>query len=101
MVIKKDGRREPYDRQKLSAGIVKACEKRPISMNRIEGLVDAIEKKIEKSHDREVRSNEIGELVVEALYDLDEVAYVRFASVYKQFRDASQFMKELKRFLRK
>ena len=101
MVIKTDGRREPYDRQKLIAGIVKACEKRPIGISRIEALVDTIEKKLDKSHDREVTSKEIGEMVVERLYDLDEVAYVRFASVYRQFRDATHFMKELKKFLRK
>jgi transcriptional repressor NrdR len=101
MVIKTDSRREPYDRQKLLSGILKACEKRPISISRIEALVDSIEKQLEKSHDREVKSKEIGELVVEKLYELDEVAYVRFASVYRQFRDATQFMKELRKFLRK
>ncbi|MFC1590357.1 transcriptional regulator NrdR [Candidatus Omnitrophota bacterium] len=101
MVIKKDSRREPYDRNKLIAGMLKACEKRPISISRIEAVVDNIEKRLDKSDDREVKSEEVGELVVKSLYDLDEVAYVRFASVYKQFKDATQFMKELRKLLKK
>lgn len=100
MVIKKDGRREPFDRNKLLAGIVKACEKRPISMERLEKLVNSIEQNIQKDFQREVRSKAIGELVMKKLYDLDEVAYVRFASVYRQFKDVNQFMKEIKHLLR-
>lgn len=100
MVIKKDGRREGFEREKLIKGILVACEKRPVSMKRIEKLVDDIEKYIERKHDREVASREIGELVMQKLHELDEIAYVRFASVYRQFRDVGQFMKELKTFLR-
>ncbi|MBN2453171.1 MAG: transcriptional repressor NrdR [Candidatus Omnitrophica bacterium] len=100
MVIKKDGRREGFEREKLIKGILVACEKRPVSMKRIEKLVDDIEKYIGRRHDREVASREIGELVMHKLHELDEIAYVRFASVYRQFRDVGQFMKELKRFLK-
>jgi transcriptional repressor NrdR len=101
MVMKKDSRREPFDRGKLMSGILKACEKRPVSVERIGRLVDSIEQKLEKTHEREVRSKEIGELVMKALHSLDEIAYVRFASVYRQFKDVGQFVKELKKFLRK
>ena len=97
MVVKKDARREPFDREKLMKGIMVACEKRPVSIKRIEKLVDDIEKLVEKRHDREVASKEIGELVMKGLHSIDEIAYVRFASVYRQFRDAGQFMKEQKR----
>jgi transcriptional repressor NrdR len=97
MVVKKDSRREPFDREKLMKGIMVACEKRPVSVKRIEKLVEDIEKLVEKRHDREVGSKEIGELVMKGLHSIDEIAYVRFASVYRQFRDAGQFMKELKR----
>ncbi|MDD5422161.1 MAG: transcriptional regulator NrdR [Candidatus Omnitrophota bacterium] len=100
MVIKKDGRREPFSREKLMNGIIVACEKRPVSIKRIEKLVDEIERDLEKNHDREAGSKEVGELVMKALRTLDEIAYVRFASVYRQFRDAGQFVKELKKFLR-
>jgi len=100
MVIKKDGRREHFDREKLMKGILVACEKRPVSIARIERTVDATERKLEKEHDREVSSREIGELVMKTLHELDEIAYVRFASVYRQFRDVGQFMKELKKFLK-
>ena len=100
MVVKKDGRREPFDRKKLLAGIIKACEKRPISIEKQESLVDKIEKQIQRRFAKEVDSKEIGELVMKHLYELDEIAYVRFASVYRQFRDVSQFMKELKKFLK-
>lgn len=99
MVIKKDGRREPFDRNKIVTGIVKACEKRPISMDRIDGVVDSIEQSIQKKFDKEVSSSQIGELVMDALHDLDEVAYVRFASVYRSFKDLNQFMKELRELL--
>ena len=100
MVIKKDGRREPFDREKLMGGILKACEKRPVSIERIERLVDDIERKLEKKYDQEVKSKEIGELVMNNLHELDEIAYVRFASVYRQFKDVNQFVKEIKRFLK-
>ena len=100
MVIKKDGRREHFDRQKLMSGLLKACEKRPVSVARVEKLADDIERNIGKTHDREVSSKEIGELVMKSLHELDEIAYVRFASVYRQFRDVGQFMKELKKFLK-
>jgi transcriptional repressor NrdR len=100
MVIKKDGRREGFDREKLMKGIMVACEKRPVSIKRIESLVDDIERRLERMHDREVASREIGELVMKGLHELDEIAYVRFASVYRQFRDVGQFVKELKKFLR-
>jgi len=100
MVIKKDGRREPFEREKLIKGILVACEKRPIGVKRIEKLVDDIERYLERKHDREVASREIGELVMKHLHDIDEIAYVRFASVYRQFRDVGQFMKELKHFLK-
>jgi len=100
MVIKKDGRREPFDREKLMKGIMVACEKRPVSVARIEKIVEEIERMLEKTHDREVASREIGETVMKRLHELDEIAYVRFASVYRQFRDVGQFMKELKKFLK-
>ncbi len=100
LVIKKDGRREHFDREKLLTGIMKACEKRPVSVQRMERLVDDIEKVLEKGYDREVKSKEIGELVMKRLHSLDEIAYVRFASVYRQFKDVSEFMKELKQFLK-
>lgn len=100
MVIKKDGRREAFNREKLMNGIMVACEKRPVSIKRIEKLVDDIERTLEKTHDREAASKEIGELVMKSLHSLDEIAYVRFASVYRQFRDVGQFMKELKTFLK-
>lgn len=100
MVIKKDSRREPFDREKLMKGIMVACEKRPISIKRIEKIVEEIERMLEKTHDREVASREIGETVMKRLHEVDEIAYVRFASVYRQFRDVGQFMKELKKFLK-
>lgn len=101
MVVKRDGRRQPFDRKRILAGLVKACEKRPVSMETLEDLTDAIEKAISKEQDREVSSKRIGELIMEKLADLDEVAYVRFASVYRQFRDVNQFMDELKTMLDK
>ncbi len=101
LVIKKDGRREPFDRKKILSGIIKACEKRPISMEKIEDIVIQIERAIQKKSDREVSSSRIGELVMERLKGLDDVAYVRFASVYRQFKDVGQFMVELKDILNK
>ena len=100
MVIKKDSRREAFDREKLMNGILVACEKRPVSVKRIESLVNDIERSLEKKHEKEIASKEIGELVMKGLHGIDEIAYVRFASVYRQFRDVGQFMKELKTFLR-
>ena len=99
MVIKKDGRREPFDRKKLLAGIMKACEKRPIGVEKMEDLVTWVERAIQKKSDREVSSSRIGELIMEKLKTLDDVAYVRFASVYRQFKDVGQFMTELKDIL--
>ena len=101
MVIKKDGRRESFDRNKIISGILKACEKRPVSVEKVETLVDRVEKELQKSFDKEVKAGVIGELVMEHLHKLDEVAYVRFASVYRQFKDINQFMKELKDLLSK
>jgi len=101
MVIKKDSRREPFDRKKLLAGIMKACEKRPVSMERMEEIATGVERAIQRKSDREVNSQDIGELIMEKLRTLDDVAYVRFASVYRQFKDVSQFMKELKTMLDK
>ena len=101
MVIKKDGRREPFDRKKILAGIIRACEKRPVSMERMEEIISQVERSIQKKSDREVSSSRIGELVMEKLKVLDDVAYVRFASVYRQFKDVGQFMVELKDILGK
>lgn len=100
MVIKKDGRREPFDRKKLLAGILKACEKRPIPMEKIEGMVDEIERTLQRNYEKEISSMDIGELVMKQLHKLDEVAYVRFASVYRQFKDINQFMSELSTLLK-
>ncbi len=97
MVIKKDGRREPFSREKITNGIIKACEKRPISMETINNLVGNIEEAIKSEGVDEVKSNLIGELVISQLGDLDEVAYVRFASVYRQFKDLSSFVKEIRK----
>ena len=101
MAIKKDGRREPFDRKKILSGVMKACEKRPISMEKMEEIVIQVERAIQKKSDREVSSTRIGELVMEKLKVLDDVAYVRFASVYRQFKDVGQFMEELKGILSK
>lgn len=95
-IIKNDQRREPYDRQKLMQGIVSACKKRPVSMKKIESIVDKIENAIDKLGKTEVSSTEIGKLVMVELYELDEVAYVRFASVYRKFKDVSEFISEVK-----
>ncbi len=101
LVIKKDARREPFDRQKIITGLLKACEKRPISIEQLEELAGVIEKTLTRKFDKEISSKQIGELVMSQLVKLDEVAYVRFASVYRQFRDVSQFMKEMKTILKK
>ncbi len=99
MIIKKDNRRELFDREKLLGGLLKACQKRPVSAEALEGIVNDIETKIENSLEREVSSDQIGEFVMERLKDIDEVAYVRFASVYRQFKDISTFMSELNKLL--
>ena len=95
-IIKNDQRREPFDRQKLMQGLVSACKKRPISMKKIESIVDKIENQLEKIGKTEVPSTEIGKMVMTELYRLDEVAYVRFASVYRKFKDVSDFISEVK-----
>jgi transcriptional repressor NrdR len=100
-VCKKDGRREPFDRFKIINGIVKACEKRPISKSNIELLVDRLETRLQESTEREISTTTIGEWVMKELHGMDEVAYVRFASVYRSFRDISEFMKELQELLKK
>ncbi len=101
MVIKKDGRRENFNREKILKGIIKAVEKRPISMDRINNLVDEIEKKLYSMPEKEINSKIIGEIIMTKLEELDEVAYVRFASVYRQFKDINTFMEELSRLLEK
>jgi len=97
MIIKKDGRREPFSREKITNGIIKACEKRPISIETINNLVNNIEETIKSEGVDEIKSNLIGELVISKLRDLDEIAYVRFASVYRQFKDLSSFVKEIRK----
>ena len=100
MVVKKDKRREPFDRQKLMVGIVTACKKRPVSLEQIEEIVEEIESELQNLSQIEIESREIGERVMKKLHDVDEVAYVRFASVYRQFKDVGQFMEELKGLLK-
>ncbi|MBU0694606.1 MAG: transcriptional regulator NrdR [Candidatus Omnitrophica bacterium] len=101
MVIKKDGRRESFNRGKMLNGLLRACQKRPISMEKLEKLVAEVEVEIQKKFEQEAQSRHIGELVVEKLAKLDDVAYVRFASVYHQFKDINQFMRELREILGK
>ena len=101
MVVKRDGRRQPFDRKKIISGIVKACEKRPVSMDKIEEITVEIERQVQRKYDREVGAKELGEIIVQKLAVLDEVAYVRFASVYRQFKDVNQFMNELRLILDK
>jgi transcriptional repressor NrdR len=96
IVIKRDGRQEPFDREKMVAGIMKACEKTSIDAEAVESLVDEIESTLQSKYDKEVKSQELGELVMERLHSLDEVAYLRFASVYRHFKDAEAFMEEIK-----
>jgi transcriptional repressor NrdR len=95
-VVKKDGRREPFDRGKIVSGLKKACEKRPISTATIEGVTDRIEKRIQDMGETEIVSTAVGEEVMKELSQLDQVAYVRFASVYREFKDIDQFMEEIK-----
>ncbi len=101
MVIKKDGRRQPFDRKKVLSGIMKACEKRPIGMDKMEDVIIQVERAVQKKGGKEVPTSKIGELVMEKLKELDEVAYVRFASVYRQFKDVGQFMDELKGIIKR
>ena len=101
MVIKKDGNRQAFDRDKIVRGMIKSCEKRPVSADEIEEAVNNIEKKIENSMRREITSLEIGEMVMDELKDLDEVSYVRFASVYREFKDLQSFVDELENFVKK
>ena len=99
IVVKKDKTREVFDRTKILNGIIRACEKRPVSLKAIERITDNIEKKLHNSLENEITSDKIGELVMEELKNLDDVAYVRFASVYRQFKDINTFMDELKKLI--
>lgn len=99
VVIKKDGSRQSFDRNKLLNGMIRACEKRPVSLEAMEKMVDEIEQILQNELNREVPSAQIGEMVMDRLKDVDEVAYVRFASVYRQFKDISTFMSELNKLL--
>jgi transcriptional repressor NrdR len=100
-VIKKDGSRQPFERTKIIAGMQRACEKRPVSIEQIEEMVDRLERRFQESAEKEIPASLIGEAVMEALKDVDEVAYVRFASVYRQFKDINAFMTELTDLLQK
>ncbi|PWU02906.1 MAG: transcriptional regulator NrdR [Terriglobia bacterium] len=100
MVIKKDGRREKFDRQKVLSGLLKACEKRPVSMGRLSEMVNQVESKVSDSPDREISTTEIGEFLMDSLRELDKIAYVRFASVYRDFQDEQAFFNELKNLMR-
>jgi transcriptional repressor NrdR len=100
MVIKKDGRREKFERQKVLGGLLKACEKRPISMAKLSELVNRVESKVSDSPDREISTTEIGEFLMESLREMDKIAYVRFASVYRDFQDEQAFFNELKNLMR-
>jgi transcriptional repressor NrdR len=101
MVVKKDGRREKFDRQKVLGGLLKACEKRPVSMVRLSDLVNKVESRVSDSPDREISTTEIGEFLMDSLRDMDKIAYVRFASVYRDFQDEQAFLNELKNLTRK
>jgi len=100
MVVKKDGRREKFERQKVLGGLPKACEKRPISMAKLSELVNRVESKVSDSPDREISTTEIGEHLMESLREMDKIAYVRFASVYRDFQDEQAFFNELKNLMR-
>lgn len=99
IIVKKDGNRQPYDRNKILKGILKACEKRPVPINTIELTVDEIERTLYNSMEKEITSQHIGEMIMEKLKEIDEVSYVRFASVYRQFKDINTFMEELNKLL--
>jgi len=100
MVVKKDGSRQPFDRQKVMAGLLRACEKRPIPFSKLEVIVNQVEKFVQDSRDRERPTQKIGELIMKRLKEIDKVAYVRFASVYLDFKDLSEFMSELRSLVR-
>jgi transcriptional repressor NrdR len=100
MVVKKDGRREIFDRGKVMSGLLRACEKRPISSTQLESIVNEVEKAVQDSTDRELSTNDLGKVIMKRLKGLDKVAYVRFASVYLEFEDVSEFMTELKYLVR-
>jgi len=100
MVVKKDGKREIFERNKILAGLLRACEKRPISSSQLESIVDSVEKNVQDSTDRELPTSEMGKIIMRRLKELDKVAYVRFASVYLEFEDVSEFMTELKNLVR-
>jgi len=100
-VVKKDGRREPFDRKKIVEGVSRACQKRPVSAEQVEALVEAVERELQELGEREIRTAAIGEAVMKRLRALDEVAYVRFASVYRAFRDVAEFMNELEHLVKK
>ncbi|MBW1646256.1 MAG: transcriptional repressor NrdR [Deltaproteobacteria bacterium] len=95
MIVKRDGRRETYDRQKVTVGIQKACEKRPVGVEEIEKIINAVEHELQESGDKEVPSSVIGEKIMAMLQQIDDVAYIRFASVYRQFKDIDEFIREL------
>ncbi len=99
VVIKKDNNREPYDRSKIEAGILRACHKRPVSVDQITALVNEVENRVFNMEEKEIPSHRIGELLMDRLKNLDQVAYVRFASVYREFKDVNTFMNELKKIL--
>ena len=99
-VIKQDGRRDVFDREKIKRGLLTACKKRPVSLQTIEDIVNRIEIELYENYDREVKSTKVGDLVMRELKSLDHVAYVRFASVYREFKDVSEFMRELKPMLK-
>jgi transcriptional repressor NrdR len=101
LVIKRDGRHEPFDRHKLRAGIIKACEKRPVGLESVDQAIEEIVQDLEMTHDREIRSQELGAKVMEKLHIIDKVAYVRYASVYRQFEDVGAFLDEINRLERR
>ena len=101
MVVKRDGRREKFDRQKILEGLLKACQKRPVPMAKLAEVVDEVESRLSDSPDRELSTTEIGELLIERLLAVDKIAYVRFASVYRDFQDVEAFLSELKELLHK
>lgn len=100
MVVKKDGQRQRFDSQKLLQGLLKACEKRPVPVSKLEEIVEEIETKLQDRPDKEIEASQVGQLVMERLKDLDKVAYVRFASVYREFKDVLEFKKELEVLLK-
>jgi transcriptional repressor NrdR len=100
MAVKKDGRREPFDSQKLMRGLMKACEKRPVPVRKLEEIVEEIESRLQEKPDKEISTSEVGRFVMRKLKTLDKVAYVRFASVYREFKDVLEFKKELEKLLK-